>query len=1020
MRRNKKLTLFYFLTVATAVIAIAITGLLAYFHQNLIISGVSLGIIVFIFLAIVYPFFSILRKTGKELSDKNEEFRIIFNKSHDCIFGCNEKGCILEVNDRVEHVLRYKPEEIIGTRLFSHFVELPESKNITDLLNENFEITLIKKDGSYMPGKLLMSRCGKRVTAFIEETTLLKEAERDILDITRQYKESEERYDLAIRGSSVGIWEWRISEDKIFLSPTSKRILGLTNEETLENYNSFIEHIHPEDKDKVHEAVSGHLNYKASYDIDFRFRQSGGDYAWIHARGLALWNKEGKAYRMAGSIEDVSEQKQMIQDLQISHTRFQLATQGSSVGIWDWDLVKDYFYASDVCYHLLGFKRGELPEVFASFVSLLHPEDKERVIEAVTDHLKNRKVYDIKYRLLHKQGHYLWIHARGQAIWNNEGRAYRMAGSIDDITSQIISQKELEERESFLKHLHTVSCAYNLTLDEKINSLINLCHERFHMKFGTFGRCEDGRVVIQNAITPDDSLLPGDTFDQSNSFFAPIMEELKTIHINDIRQTKWEDLPCIKKRKINSYIGTPIFVDGKPYGALCFFHSSAKCVEVSKQQITSLNIVGTWIGMEISRKRYQKTLKEEKMKADEANRAKTEFLQNMSHEIRTPMNGIMGMTYLLMDTNMDDQQRKYASGVLSCSENLLAIIEDILDISRIETGKIGFYKAPFNLKELVFDTAKQTAAFARNQDIDFFLRYDPKAPEFFIEDQKRIRQVIANLLTNALKFTPSGYIYVNVQMTNETNDEATFKISVEDTGIGIPEDKRKIIFEKFQQVDLSSSRKYGGLGIGLSICKDLVSLMNGELGLKSQPNVGSTFWLTLPLKKDPKKPKEKIISHRMDGKTAYLITDSEILSRIITEKFEEFGIACLTTNNPQKLKSDKTAQPIDIIVVDELILNKELEKTIKDIQSLESLKETPFVLIEHNFAEVPSHSQNSWNAILTKPLLVDNLLNEADSLLHEKKKDKNTKQNRKAPPLFPKSRTPSIFSSSKTTRSASR
>ncbi len=863
MRINKKLTLFYFLTLATAVITVAVIGLFAYFYRDFIMSGISLGIIGFIFLAIVYPFFSRLKETDKQLTDKNEEFRIIFNKSHDCIFGCNEEGRILAVNDRVEHALSYKPEEIIGTRLFSHFVELPESKNITDLLNENFEITLIKKDGSYMPGKLLMSRCGKRVTAFIEETTLLKEAERDILDITRQYKESEERYDLA--------------------------------------------------------------------------------------------------------------------------------TQGSSVGIWDWDLVNDHFYASNVCYDMLGFRRGDLPEIFASFVGLLHPEDKERVVKAVTDHLKDHKVYDIEYRIRHKQGHYPWIHARGQAIWDNEGRAYRMAGSIDDINSKIESKKVLEQNESSLRHLYTVTTSPNLTLEEKINSLLHLCHQRFQMKFGAFGCCKDSRVVIQNVITADGSLLPGDTFNQSSSFLAPIMEELKAIQINDIRQTKWKDTPCIKKRNISSYLGVPIFVDGKPYGALCFFNSSEEKIELTKQQLTFLNIVGAWIGMEISRKRYQQTLKEEKIKADEANRAKTEFLQNMSHEIRIPMNGIMGMAYLLMDTDINDRQKKYANGVLSCSENLLSIIEDILDISRIETGKIGLYKSSFSLKELIFDTTKQTAAFAKKQDINFFLRYDPKAPEFFIEDQKRIGQIIGNLLTNALKFTSDGYIYVDVQMTNETNDEAAIKISIEDTGIGIPEDKQQVIFEKFQQVDSLSSKKYGGLGIGLSICKNLASFMNGELGLKSRPNVGSTFWLALPMKKDPEKPKEKIISHRMNGKTACLITDSEILSRIIAEQFEEFGIACLSTNNLQglfnNLKAAKTFRPIDIVIIDELILDKESERNIKGIQSLKSFINTPFILIEHSFAEAPLHRQNKWSAILTKPFLADDLLEEADSLLYEQREE---------------------------------
>src|SRR5215469_3040987 len=537
---------------------------------------------------------------------------------------------------------------------------------------------------------------------------------------------------------------------------------------------------------------------------------------------------------------------------------------------------------------VLGYTKDEL--LTLPWINLVHPDDREATLAEATKVFQGYKTMHFGNRCRSKNGSYRWI------LWT---AAAPEDGQFFYATGRDVTEAKRDEDLLLAQYFVTKVLAEAPSLHEAAPQILKSICETLEWAVGTVWKLDKNEALLRcvetwqiptanaNAFS---ALTRSHTFGRGIGLPGRVWQEIAPLWLEDVTvDTNFPRGSIATKEGLHGAFGFPILLGGEVLGVLEFFSHQIR--QPDTKLLKLLSAIGSQIGQFIERteaeaglRLYAQELESAKRVAEEATKAKSEFLANMSHEIRTPMNAIVGMTELTLDTPLTGEQREYLSTIRDSADALLALINDLLDFSKIEARKFELDKKDFNLRDTLEDTVRLLAPRAHLKELEVGCHIQTDLPVRVFGDPIRLRQIVINLVGNAIKFTDKGEVMLHVERQGQSESSLDLHFFVSDTGIGIPEDKQQTIFEAFEQVDSSTTRKYGGTGLGLSISAALVKLMGGKMWVESKVRQGSKFHFTvvLELKNSESDPPGKECQELID--LPILVVDDNASNRRILKE----------------------------------------------------------------------------------------------------------------------------------------
>ncbi|MDN4173525.1 response regulator [Nocardioides sp. SOB77] len=646
------------------------------------------------------------------------------------------------------------------------------------------------------------------------------------------------------------------------------------------------------------------------------------------------------------------------------------------VGSWTWEPRTDLAEWSEQMYRIAGRDPRTWRPTLSSFLALVHPDDRDRVAEAIAAVLEGEESFSFDARVIRPDGTVRWVRGLGRARETPSGERV-LSGTGQDITELQESDAEAADATRRLRLLQEMAFAANRasTLAEAIDIAARALPANadgwealgVHVP-------EGGRMVLLAAFDGD---VPMD-----GAFARDLAERARS-------SGEIEAVPAPGRATTHSVVAVPVAAGGR---IECVIMLLADEVPPDETSYSMLRQVAIQLGIVAERAQHATELAEARDEAMEASRLKSEFLATMSHEIRTPMNGVIGLTELLGRTGLDDQQRRLVDGLRDAGQTLMAIINDILDLSKIEAGKLELETADFDLRGVLHQTAGVLAGPAHAKGLELVIACAPDLPPVLRGDAVRFGQVVANLTSNAVKFTDRGEVVVSAEVVSETPTAVVLRVSVRDTGVGIDPEGRSRLFDAFTQADPSTTRRHGGTGLGLAISRQLVHALGGEIGVESEPGVGSTFTFTArlargaaPARTDGPAGGPPVAA--LAGRRVLVLDDNATNRRVLTEQLAawEVDVVAVATA-PEALLALRSAtrrgRPYDVAVIDLVMPGEDGLELARRLRSDTTLRQPRLVLLSPDQAVGAGDARAAgFDTTVAKPVRHDELRELLASLL---------------------------------------
>ncbi len=602
------------------------------------------------------------------------------------------------------------------------------------------------------------------------------------------------------------------------------------------------------------------------------------------------------------------ERQLAVSDAGMKETKRQLgfALEAAGLGLWDWRPRSNELCTNDIFFTMLGWQPSDFPQHSQVWEDLMHPDDfatMNKDIQALFG--KKQGCYKAEYRLRTADGQWQWVRALGQVTeHDSKGQAIRFMGVHVDITASKKSEADLlEQQERFITFMETLPDAVFLKDGAGRWLLTNAVARRLFQVEQTPWHSKTDLELGKDLPHLADALTACTASDQRAWEKGSMMIEDETV------------IELSGKKHIFEVRKMPLF----------FPNGRRKALVIIGRNVTE-------------HRQMEQQLREARQIAESASQAKSDFLANMSHEIRTPMNAVIGLTRLVLETELTAKQRNYLKKISISAELLLGLLNDILDFSKIEAGRMDIEETDFSLRALLESINNVLAVRGEEKGLDFIIEFTEEVPDNLKGDPLRLSQILINLGNNAIKFTEQGRVTLRVAFIRQTEKEIVLRFSVADTGIGMSEEQQKKLFQVFSQADSSISRKYGGTGLGLAISKQLVELMGGSISVESTLGQGSVFSVILPFiinnSASPRpEPEPALDFSQLQGKKVLLAEDNEINQEITASLLRGKGVEVrLATNGAEALEKlqqenfDAVLLDIQMPVMDGCTVSREIRK----------------------------------------------------------------------------------------------